>query len=61
MRVHTQESRRQHFAIESIQCPECQAAQGHDCFVDERTGQRLPRNTVHASRVRAMGHNVKVI
>ena len=61
MRVHAQESRKVHFSVESVQCPQCQAAIGHDCIVNERTGQRLPMNTVHASRVRAMGHNVRVI
>lgn len=58
-----------HWAIdtEKTDCPECQASSGFNCIAVARDPRaktpmvRMPMNVVHARRVLAAGHDVKVI
>ena len=64
--IHVVSNSRQHWVLSASRtiCPECQAGGGNPCIDSrEKNGHimaRLPITTVHAARVAAAGHNVRV-
>jgi hypothetical protein len=53
--------RKKHWASEAVACSECGAAINQPC-IDTSLEQfrRLPKNTVHVTRVAANGHNILI-
>lgn len=58
-RIHVVSKAAQHWAIEKEGCPTCQTGKGYACLDVRNKALPLPTNTVHVSRVRANGFNVR--
>jgi hypothetical protein len=63
-KVHVTTGKHWALDVERVSCPECTATPGFPCISRQgakgRPTLRYPNNTVHAMRVRAAGHSVRV-